>query len=261
MTARRSRPRTASPRSSAGRRKDSTGQKLMTFVDGLRGQGRQDLLMKLKAPTGLVLLALGKPSSQRALHDAQARRRDRPQQADLRLHRLGPVHLQAATSGSPATRRSTSRTPSTSRAPEPASGLAGGKVVKVDRVEWRAIPDHQQAVNALLAGEIDYHRAPPHDLLPLAEGRQATSSCVDWNPLGNQYTFRSNQLHKPFDNPKIRQAAAVRLQPEGLPQGVIGDPEYYKVCKALFLVRHAARIRKGHGGHARVRTSRRRRSC
>jgi peptide/nickel transport system substrate-binding protein len=36
--------------------------------------------------------------------------------------------------------------------PEPASGLAGGKVVKVDRVEWRAISDHQRAINALLAG-------------------------------------------------------------------------------------------------------------
>src|SRR5215813_3563257 len=38
---------------------------------------------------------------------------------------------------------------------EPPSSLAGGKVAKLDRVEWLAIPDHQTAVNALLAGEID----------------------------------------------------------------------------------------------------------
>ena len=50
---------------------------------------------------------------------------------------------------------------------EPPSGLAGGKVAKVDRVEWLAIPDHQTAVNALLAGEIDYIEAPPHDLKAL----------------------------------------------------------------------------------------------
>src|SRR5262249_61635527 len=37
--------------------------------------------------------------------------------------------------------------------PEPPSGLAGGKVVKVDRVEWKAIADHQTAINALLSGE------------------------------------------------------------------------------------------------------------
>src|SRR5204863_351370 len=50
---------------------------------------------------------------------------------------------------------------------EPASGLAGGKIVKVDRVEWLAISDQQQAINALLAGELDYIEAPSHDLLPL----------------------------------------------------------------------------------------------
>ena len=39
-----------------------------------------------------------------------------------------------------------------------------------------AIADPQQAVNALLAGEIDYYEQPPHDLLPLlakATERQA----------------------------------------------------------------------------------------
>ena len=37
----------------------------------------------------------GQALLQRALHHAQARRRDRPLQADRGLHRLGPLHLQA----------------------------------------------------------------------------------------------------------------------------------------------------------------------
>ena len=45
---------------------------------------------------------------------------------------------------------------------EPASGLAGGKVAKVDRVEWRAISDAQQAINALQKGEIDFIESPSH---------------------------------------------------------------------------------------------------
>ena len=49
---------------------------------------------------------------------------------------------------------------------EPASGLAGGKVVKVDRVEWRAISDQQQAVNAIIAGEIDLIEQPSHETMP-----------------------------------------------------------------------------------------------
>jgi peptide/nickel transport system substrate-binding protein len=116
---------------------------------------------------------------------------------------------------------------------EPASGLAGGKVAKVDRVEWRAISDHQQAVNALLAGEIDLIEAPPHDLLPLALA-DPNIKFFDWNPLGNQYTFRPNWLHKPFDNPKVRQALFYAFNQEDFLKAVVGDPKYYKVCKSYF---------------------------
>ncbi len=81
------------------------------------------------------------------------------------------------------------------------SGLAGGKVVKVDRVEWRAIADHQTAINALLAGEIDFIESPPHDLYPVLK-QDADVRLSRLNPLGNQYTFRFNTLSKPFDNDK-----------------------------------------------------------
>jgi peptide/nickel transport system substrate-binding protein len=49
---------------------------------------------------------------------------------------------------------------------EPASGFAGGKVVKVDRVEWVIIPDTSVAFSALRSGEVDMLDAPPLDLLP-----------------------------------------------------------------------------------------------
>ena len=91
---------------------------------------------------------------------------------------------------------------------EPASGLAGGKVVKVDRVEWRALSDQQTIISALLAGEIDYVETPSHDLLPVLK-KDSNVKLADLNPLGNQYTFRYNTLFKPFDNAKIRQAVMV----------------------------------------------------
>ena len=43
---------------------------------------------------------------------------------------------------------------------EPPSGIAGGKVVKVDRVVFINMPDSQTAVAALQAGEIDFYRDP-----------------------------------------------------------------------------------------------------
>jgi len=86
---------------------------------------------------------------------------------------------------------------------EPPSGLAGGKVVKVDRVEWRPISDHQQAINALLAGDIDIIEESPHDLYPLLKA-SPDIQLLNLNHLGLQYLFRPNWLAKPFDNPEIR---------------------------------------------------------
>ena len=39
---------------------------------------------------------------------------------------------------------------------EPPSWTSGGKVVKVDRVEWITMADAQTAVNALQSGDIDF---------------------------------------------------------------------------------------------------------
>src|SRR3546814_12695213 len=47
--------------------------------------------------------------------------------------------------------------------------------------------------------------------------------------------FRMNWLHPPFDNQKIRQAAIASLAQEPFLQATIGNPEYYKVCAAMFV--------------------------
>src|SRR5437764_205051 len=52
---------------------------------------------------------------------------------------------------------------------EPASWTAGGKAVKVDRVEWITMADAQTAVNALQSGDIDFMENPPFDLMPVLE--------------------------------------------------------------------------------------------
>jgi len=116
---------------------------------------------------------------------------------------------------------------------EPPSGLAGGKVVKVDRVEWVVIADQQTAASALLAGEVDVIEQPSHDLLPMFK-KDPNIQFGDWSALGNQYVFRFNSLTKPFDNQKMRQALWYALNQEDFLKAVIGDPQFYKVCKSMF---------------------------
>jgi peptide/nickel transport system substrate-binding protein len=130
---------------------------------------------------------------------------------------------------------------------EPPSGMAGGKVVKVDRVEWRVIADQQTAINALIAGEIDYIEQPAHDLIPIIK-KEGAILLADTNPLGNQYAFRFNSTAKPFDNPKVKQALLYAFNQEDFLKAVIGDKAYYKPCKAMFICGTPLETTKGMDG-------------
>ena len=212
--------------------KDSTGQKLMTFVDSLEVKDPKTFVMKLKSPTGLVLLGLGKPSSNVPFMMPKRVAETDPNTQISDFTGSGPFVFKQD-EWKPGDKTVYVKNEKYKPRAEPASGLAGGKVVNVDRVEWRAISDHQQAVNALLAGEIDFIEAPPHDLLPLGLA-DANVKLFDWNPWGNQYTFRPNWLHKPFDNPKVRQALMYAFNQEDFLKAVVGDAKYYKVCNSYF---------------------------
>ena len=116
---------------------------------------------------------------------------------------------------------------------EPPSGLAGGKVAKLDRVEWISIPDGQTAINALLTGEVDMLEEPAHDLLPILE-KDKNIEIVTLNTLGNTYVFRFNWKQPPFDNLKVRRAAEYALNQPDFLRATIGDQRYFKECRGMF---------------------------
>jgi peptide/nickel transport system substrate-binding protein len=115
---------------------------------------------------------------------------------------------------------------------EPASGLAGGKVVNVDRVEWVWIPDPETQLNALINGEIDMIEGVSHDHLAILE-KDKNIRLIPGR-TSNQYVFRMNWLQPPFNNVKVRQAASYALNQEEFLQANIGDKRFYRVCKAMF---------------------------
>src|SRR6202041_1620458 len=82
---------------------------------------------------------------------------------------------------------------------EPPSWTSGGKVVKVDRVEWITMADAQTAVNALQSGDIDFMEAPSFDILPVLKADKELNVEV-LNKLGYQTLGRMNFLLPPFDN-------------------------------------------------------------
>jgi peptide/nickel transport system substrate-binding protein len=117
---------------------------------------------------------------------------------------------------------------------EAAEGTAGGKIARVDRLEWHVIPDKTTAVAALQAGEVDWLETVPSDLLPLLRGRpDVTLDVID--PSGWTGLLRFNQLQKPFDNAAIRQAVLMAVNQEDYLRVAVGDdPGASTVCKAVF---------------------------
>jgi peptide/nickel transport system substrate-binding protein len=191
--------------------------------------------MKMKEPYGLVLQSLGKPSSNVPfMMPARVAATDPMQQIKLEdVIGSGPFVFKAD-EWKPGEKTVYVKNAKYKPRSEPASGLAGGKVVKVDKVEWVWISDVQTQVAAIQNGEIDMIESPGHDLLPLL-AKDKNINLLNANPLGNQYTFRFNSTAKPFDNPKVRHAVFVAFAQEDFLKATIGDAQWYKVCKAPFV--------------------------
>ena len=111
---------------------------------------------------------------------------------------------------------------------EPASWAAGGKVVKVDRVEWIYIPDSSTAAAALNAGEADWWQQLPHDLLPTL--RRNKDIHVENIPLGSFALLRFNFLQPPFNNEKMREALLYAINQRDYLIGIAGDEKNGRTC-------------------------------
>src|SRR5688572_7316200 len=118
---------------------------------------------------------------------------------------------------------------------DPPDGQAGGKIPKVDRVEWPYIPDANTAVAALQRGEVDMVEVISHDMIP-GLAKDPNIQLLTPDPIGFQATIRPNHLAPPFNHPKARQALfLIGSQTDYLTAMVCADPQYQKICFAPFI--------------------------
>lgn len=117
---------------------------------------------------------------------------------------------------------------------EPSDGFAGGKVVKIDKVEWLYIPDTNTATQALMAGEVDAYEIPPIDLLPVLEADpNITVKVLD--RLGKMGHIRPNHRWPPFNNVKARMALQMLVDQTSFLAAQVGNPALEKVCYSVFM--------------------------
>jgi peptide/nickel transport system substrate-binding protein len=212
---------------------DGMGQKLMDFTASIEATDDKTITLKLKQPYGLVLDSIGKPSS---IVPFMMPKRLAETPADKPVPELigsGPFKF-VASEFQPGVKAVFEKNKDYVPRKEPPSWTSGGKVVKVDRVEWITMADAQTAVNALQSGDIDFMEIPSYDILPvLAANKDITVETS--NKLGFQTVGRMNFLLPPFDNVKVRRAAFLAMNQKDVLDALIGYPEYYKVCGAFFV--------------------------
>src|SRR5262249_43869231 len=211
---------------------DSMGQMLLAFTSELGAPDDRTIRLVLKEPYGLVLAALGKTGA------------NVPFMMPKRVAETSPnSQIDDATGSGPFIFKRDEwkagekavyvKNPKYKPRPEPPSGFSGGKLAKVDRIEWIWIADSQTQVNALLKGEIDLIQITPYDLLPLIEKSKDAGLQVVDKP-GRQFILRFNALAKPFDDPRVRQAVTYALTQREFLEANVGDPRYFRECRSLF---------------------------
>ncbi|MBS0548511.1 MAG: ABC transporter substrate-binding protein [Proteobacteria bacterium] len=213
--------------------RDSFGQLLMKDTAEIRKVDDKTFSIVLKREFGLVLEALSKISSNVPFMMPKRVAETDPNKQITEFIGSGPFIFKQD-EWKPGEKMVFVKNPRYKPRNEPPSMLAGGKVAKVDRVEWLAMPDPSTQVNALIAGEIDLIEAPPPDLFPILRAEK-NIEVYPWNAQGSQIIMRFNHIQPPFNNVKIRQAAMYALAQEDIMRAQVGDPEIYKLCNAPFI--------------------------
>ena len=212
--------------------RDSFGQTLAPTVDEMKGGDDKSFTIRLKEPFPLLIDALAKVSSLVPVIMPQRLAKTDPYQQITEMVGSGPFRF-VAEEFQPGHQVVYVKNSDYVPRNEPPDWASGGKVVKVDRVEWLNVPDAMTKVAALGAGEVDWWENPPLDVVPVLTAN-ADITVVDADPFGVMDMMRFNHLYPPFDNVKMRQAVLAVADQADFMTAVAGDAKNWKICASFF---------------------------
>jgi len=225
------------------------GQAMLRYAKEIVATGPQSFEIRLKEPFGPMLLALAAPENPLFVMREKEALVD-PNAQITEAIGSGPFVF-VKEEWAPGNKVVYKKNPAYVPRNEPASGFAGGKLAKVDRVEWLYIPEAATAVQALANGEVDMIEIPAADLLPvLAKNPNVEIKVID--RIGAQAVMRPNALVPPFNNPKARQALLYLTgdQKDYL-DAMVGDPKLEVPCWAVFVCGTPLASKSGVGDWAK----------
>ena len=212
--------------------RDTLGQALAATIDEMSGGDDNAFTIRLKQPFPLLLEGLAKVSSLVPFIMPERTAKTDPYQQVTDTIGSGPFKF-VSDEFQPGHKAVYVRNPDYVPRSEPPDWASGGKIVKLDRVEWLVVAEPSIAAAALGSGEVDWWENPSPDLARvLAANPDLTVE--DTDPLGSMGLLRFNQLQPPFDNVRMRQAVLAVTDQAEFMTALAGDAKDWKRCASFF---------------------------
>ena len=213
--------------------RDVYGQTLGAVVEEFGHSDDRTIRVKLRRPFPLILDALAKPNGMLPVVMPERLANTDLTKPNIEMIGSGPYRFlknEFVPGSSGAYEKFAAYVPRS----EPPDWASGGKVAKIERYEWKIIPDSSTAASALMKGEVDWWEQVQPDLLPLLR-KNPDLVVSNFNTVGFFGTMRFNHLHPPFNNAAIRRAVRLGMNQDDYMSAVTGnDSSIYRTCKALF---------------------------
>ena len=211
--------------------RDSYGQTLAAYVDAYEAVDAKTFAIRLKRPFPLMTAALGKLSSNVPFIMPERIANSDPMRPITDPTGSGPWRFMTR-QWVPGQSSVYERFAGYKPREEAPSWAAGGKIARINRIEWLTLTEAPAVTNALTTGEADWAEQLPYDLIPLLK-RDRNLELLNV-PLGYFMLMRFNQLQPPFNNPKVRAAVAMAVKQVDMMQAVAGSPDNYTESKSFF---------------------------
>src|SRR6201987_2104889 len=201
--------------------RDSMGLMLMAIQNELTAVDDRTFKWVLKQPYPKMLLALGKNSTPCAFIMPERIARTDPFRQITEYVGSGPMRF-VRSEWVPGARAAFETFADYVPRPEPASWLAGGKRMLIDRTEWIVMPDAATASAALQNGEVDWWESPTSDLVPLLRKNRGVMVDIA-DQLGVIGMISLNHLYPPFNDVRARRAFLMAVNQEDYMLAYVGD--------------------------------------
>ena len=212
-------------------KRDGLGQRLFAAMSTIEAIDNDSFRMTFGQPFGMVLEALAKPSGSPAFIMPE---RVAKTPADKQIEDYvgsGPYVFSKDEFRAGEKVVYLKNAAYVPRSEEP-SGMAGGKRVYVDRVEWIILKDAQTQTGAIAKGEVDMLSWMPYEHYDTLRANPKLEVVAGTTP--GSYFLHLNHHIPPFDNPKISQAAIMAINQQALLRAQLVSRDLYSICTSIY---------------------------